>query len=444
MKRYIFKPGALAALFAGVLLTGCDPEIDTPSSSAGQIDFSKYVAVGNSLTAGYQDNGLYREGQLNSYPAILADQFEEVGGGEFVQPLFGVDEATGSGYLKIGSFENGRPVTVLVPGEALREGTMLPGGQALTKYTDPVNNLGVPGISVLASASGQYGAINPYYERLLEPGEVGTKPYVQEVVESDPTFFTLWLGNNDVLGYATKGGEPTNPLEQLTAPALFSSIYNTLVSSLTADGATQGLLATIPDVTAVPFFTTIPYNVLALSNQQQVDALNQAYGNGAIGISFQLGANALVVRDVTAPAGVRQIKSTELVLLTASDSIAARGYGSLEPLPDKFFLDEAELQEISNATQAFNETIRNTAADKSLALFDANAFFKSIQGGFAENGVAYSPAYISGNLFSLDGVHPTPRGYAIIANEMIKAINSRYNARIPTVDVTQYRAVLFP
>jgi hypothetical protein len=58
--------------------------------------------------------------------------------------------------------------------------------------------------------------------------------------------------------------------------------------------------------------------------------------------------------------------------------------------------------------------------------------------------VAYSPAFITGNLFSLDGVHPTPRGYAIIANEMIKAINGKYQARIPTVDVTQYRAVLFP
>ncbi|MDX5437011.1 MAG: SGNH/GDSL hydrolase family protein, partial [Pontibacter sp.] len=68
----------------------------------------------------------------------------------------------------------------------------------------------------------------------------------------------------------------------------------------------------------------------------------------------------------------------------------------------------------------------------------------SISNGFVRDGVAYSPAFITGNLFSLDGVHPTPRGYAIIANEVIKAINSKYNSSVPQTDITQYRAVLLP
>ena len=114
MKRHIYKT-SLLALSAGLLLSSCDPEIDAPAASSGQANFAKYLAVGNSLTAGFQDNGLYREGQLNSYPAILADQFEEVGGGEFAQPLFTEEQRSGSGYLRLTGFNSkGNPITETV------------------------------------------------------------------------------------------------------------------------------------------------------------------------------------------------------------------------------------------------------------------------------------------------------------------------------------------
>ena len=102
MKNFIYKSGMLA-IFAGTLLTSCDPEIDTFQPTTGaELDLTKYVAVGNSLTAGFGDNGLYREGQLNSYPAILAQQFQTVGGGNFVQPLFTEDQAhTCSAYCNL-------------------------------------------------------------------------------------------------------------------------------------------------------------------------------------------------------------------------------------------------------------------------------------------------------------------------------------------------------
>src|SRR5690606_2197914 len=76
------------SLICGFALIACEPEIDDiPSASKGEADFSTYVALGNSLTAGYADNALYLESQQNSYPAIMAGQFAEVGGGAFLQPL---------------------------------------------------------------------------------------------------------------------------------------------------------------------------------------------------------------------------------------------------------------------------------------------------------------------------------------------------------------------
>ena len=72
----LFKRSAPFLALLGLALGGCQPDLkDDPQSSAGQADFSRYTAVGNSLTAGFSDGGLYREGQLNSYPNILATQF---------------------------------------------------------------------------------------------------------------------------------------------------------------------------------------------------------------------------------------------------------------------------------------------------------------------------------------------------------------------------------
>ena len=58
-----------------------------PALSAGSADFSNYVAIGASFTAGFADNGLFIASQQNSFPNIMANQFTEIGGGTFRQPL---------------------------------------------------------------------------------------------------------------------------------------------------------------------------------------------------------------------------------------------------------------------------------------------------------------------------------------------------------------------
>ncbi|PRY14861.1 GDSL-like lipase/acylhydrolase family protein [Pontibacter ummariensis] len=444
MKKYIYKVSVLA-LFGSVLFTSCEPEVDYEvNPSAGEeLDFSNYVAVGNSLTAGFQDGGLYLEGQLYSYPAILADQFEEVGGGEFVQPLFTAAQRNGSGYLRLAALPTPTsPVTERVTDNlAVRTDVPpLPGGPRLTKFTQPVNNLAVPGMSVLSSYSTQYGAINPYFERLLPDAEVGTKSYLQRVAEADPTFFTLWLGNNDILTYATNGAvaDPANPLSDKTPVVSFKTIYSLLVNELTDGGEVEGVIANIPDVTAVPFFNTVT-----------LAAIRQGAGAPDLKVYIKVGP---------APSDVRELTADDLVLLSAKANIGRpdqvqtpngpvvipHGFNPANPLNDNEVLDKDEVVEVKNHTKLLNDAIAEIAAANNIPVFDVNAFFNSIKGGFKIDEVTYSPAFISGNLFSLDGIHLTPRGYAIIANEFIRVANEYYNASIPTVDVTQYRTVVFP
>ena len=88
MKNTIkFMIGALA-----IGMVSCEPEFENSVNDegfydAGDANFSNYVAVGNSLTAGFADGALYITGQEDSYPNIMAQQFDFVGGGDFTQPL---------------------------------------------------------------------------------------------------------------------------------------------------------------------------------------------------------------------------------------------------------------------------------------------------------------------------------------------------------------------
>ena len=477
MKKFFYKSSVLA-LMAGTFLTSCDPEIDTPSSSAGEVNLTKYIAIGNSLTAGQGDGGVYREGQLNSYPAIMAEQFKTVGGGEFTQPLFTEEQRNGTGYLRLAGFNaQGSPITANVT-ENLAIRSASP--RLYTKYLEPINNLAVPDIKVADVKTAGYGSTqgNPHFERIT-PDNNASQTYLQRIQQStDHTFFSMWIGNNDVLSYATSGGAFSGGVlnsatRTITPTGTFDANYSELLTALTAGGQ-KGVVATIPDVTAIPFFTTVGPSVQQLLAANNIPGLVALTGSGSSRIQIgaaqinaaQNGVYFLLTSSAYAPLVgqptgkywrdlARQVSPSQdplavraqlagLLLAFQVDTTAMFGLSVGNPIPSALVLDAAEQQNVRTATEAFNNIIKAQANARGLALFDANTYFNTVKTGFGKNGVAYSPAFITGNLFSLDGVHPTPRGYAFVANEMIRAINSKYNANVPTVDETQYRTVLFP
>jgi lysophospholipase L1-like esterase len=491
----LFKRSAPFLALLGLALGGCQPDLkDDPKSSAGQADFSRYIAVGNSLTAGYSDNGLYLEGQQNSYPAILAQQFAKVGGGEFVQPLFnGPNQSNGSGYLKITGFTAAGTPTL---GSETSNLAVVSGSLAVTPGTPPVTrinllakstvsnqNLGVPGIRVADVQTAGYGLNNPvafneFFERLLGTANAtfSYQQYVQERVTTiKPTFFTNWLGNNDVLGYASSGGTAA----PLTGVAEFTTKYTAITDILTAGGA-KGLLATIPNVVNVPYFTTVSTPAImaqvgaAPVPSATVTALTAALSlTPAQAATIRFGLFVQALSSATSTTTVtREATANDLLLLPSSSVINTpsttanplpRGLGIVitglstgqaaglaqaapaNPLPNNLVLDALEIGNVQSATTALNGVITTVAAQKNLAVFDSNTFFTNLaRTGLVVNTVGNTAAFVSGNLFSLDGVHPTPRGYAVVANEMIKSINSYYGSGVPGVDATAYRGVRFP
>lgn len=433
--RYLFILGLLG-------LAACKPEINTFKPSKGNADFSRYISIGNSLTAGYADGGLYREGQLNSYPGIIAKQMLTVGGGAFTQPLFTADQANGSGYVKLSGFNaDGTPITTAVTTNLAVRGVLAVPGfgdvTLYTKYAGELNNYGVSGIKLLHIAYAPYGNLNGFFERLL-PGNAPTNSttYLDFVTAKPFTFFSNWLGYNDALLYATSGGAG----DVLTDKSTFAQLYNVLINKLTASGA-KGVVATIPDVTSVPYFTTKTVNAILAGVKKVNPAVTAIY------------VNALVSGTTYAP---RAATASDLIILSFPTSMIGQTvstpYGNLPygltpytPIDNKYVLDQNEAAMTLDYVNSYNATIKSVAAAKGLAVFDAFAFLNNIkQSGLLINGISLSSNYISGGIFSLDGVHLTPRGYAVVANQFISAINKQYNANISQTDVSSYSAVKFP
>ncbi|WP_223652034.1 SGNH/GDSL hydrolase family protein [Hymenobacter psoromatis] len=452
---------ALTLLGLGLGLAGCQTNIDAPSASPGTLDFTSYVAVGNSLTSGYTDGGLYNSAQATSYPALLAQQFGKTGKGPatFVQPAFSAGKADGSGYIKLLA-ANGAlgPVVPSLANQFLGEQVaytgqaLLSGQPQLEAYSGAQpDNLGVPGISVLSSYApltgglAPYGLLNQFYERLLTPAEKPTKDYVTYIGQKTPTFFTCWMGNNDVLTYATNGGvaSPADPFSDLTDTLRFGIGYRAILTTMTKNGTVKGAVANIPGVTGVPYFTTVT-----------VAAVNASIkGNAALPNAATAGLY------ITTAKGVRAATATDLLTLTAQGAIGQPsttpgnpfpvgvGYSATQsnPLPSKYVLDPDEVTALTARTTQLNAIIAKTARRFNVPVVDMNAYFASvIASGAVSNAVSNNATFVTGNVFGLDGVHPTPRGYALIANEWLRVINNYYGSTIPGVNANDYRGVLLP
>ena len=487
-------------------LVSCEPEFENAVTDegfydAGDADFSNYVSLGNSLTAGYADGALYRSGQEDSYPNIMAEQFGFVGGGDFTQPLtsdnfggllYGGVQISGN-RLVLSADENGNPFPTPLDGTPTTDVT--------TSAAGPFNNMGVPGAKSFHLVTPGYGSVagvangtaNPWFARFATSESTTV---LADAVSLNPTFFSLWIGNNDILGYATSGGsgvDQTGNLDpstyggnDITDPNVFAAAYSAQVDALVAGGA-KGVLLNIPDVTSIPYFTTVPTRSIPL-DAATAGAVNAQFAlyNGALGqlvaggfisaeeaairaINFVEGVNYPIMTDVDLTdvtailigAGLdpqtaallgqlRQVKSDDLVVLTASSALGTVPdpsnplgiVGVSIPLTNQYVLTTTEQARVATAGAAYNAIIEGLAAANELGYGDMKSALAEVaaNGAFYNGGVLTS-TYVTGGAFSLDGVHPSPRGYAFTANTIIDVINTTYNASIPKVNIGTYGTV---
>ncbi|MGM0572812.1 MAG: SGNH/GDSL hydrolase family protein [Bacteroidota bacterium] len=412
------------------IFVACEADIETYTPDPGEADFSTYVAVGNSLTAGFANGDLYKSGQENSFPNILADQFQHVGLTSFNQPL--MNDELGFGNRLVLQEMNGELMPVDMPGDPD------PGNfDNIYPAEGPFHNMGVPGAKVQHMLIPGYGILNPYFGRFASDPTSATM--LADATDMNPTFFTLWAGSNDILNFATSGGEG----DGITPVTSFSVTLELIINQLTASDA-RGAIANIVDITGTPFFSTIPYNALEIGDEAVVNALNDAYAQ-LPHIHFATGNNAFLVADEEHEAGFRHLTSDELVLLSLPmEKVEEDGWGTMVPIPQEYYLSEEQIIEVQEAVTAYNDVIETAANQHGLAHVDVHTLLSEAESGIYFDAIAFSNDYISGGVFSLDGIHLTARGNAIVANEFITAINHTCNASVPKVPVGDFKGILFP
>lgn len=530
MKKY----SKLSIILSAALIFGCAQEIDElkdpaaeeqPTGSLGNsIDVSKFVTIGNSLVAGYQANALFTDGQNESIGKIIHQQMVYAGAtGEFNQPdinsvngfsgfipstttplgrliLYDPDGAGPRGAGPVASATPARTASGTAPCNVLETAALPAPYNTASSPLDPswifngekdkLNNFGVPGITVgeLLVPTSPNPAFNLYYSRFAT--DPGNSTILGDAIATNPTFFLLEIGNNDILGYATGGA--SNP-DILTSEEDFALRYNGVIATLLGNlPNAKGVVANIPDVTSIPFFFTVKWNAVPLdaaTAETVTNALATPYNgflqNLVLGglitaeeaaqrtLTYTASAtNPILITDSTltdltpymvGPAAglipyakARQTTASDLITLTAGSVLGTCVGGNPQaiqgvtyPLADNFVLTPSETQEILLQTNKFNTIIAAAVAGSNdrLALADVNTAFKNFVAtqGAMMNGILITPSITPPYAgFSEDAVHPNGRGYAFLANIFIDAINAKFGSTIPKANITKYRGTRTP
>ncbi len=400
---------------------------------------------------------VYLAGQFASYPNRLAQQMAMAGGGKFTQPL--MEDENGFGNRIIFEIDG-------VQRPTLNGGPVNQANLVNISHKGPFNNMGVPGATVgdLITPTMNSDRATDYYQRFAV--HYGVTTIMEEVMAQEPTFVTLWIGSNDAMGFALRGGDlRDSPRQAITETSVFRSRFQEVVDQL---NGTPGIVANIPRIGVLPHFdmgsllesSFIGVNIydgLSLSSAQAEMAnariLEEEKRTGQTsGISFSAGDNAVLVEDLNAPCGFRKIEATDKVLLILlseysdiAEEIKQNGLGwasetELRPIPHKYILDKDELKLVSDAIEAYNTVIEDIVSNTpNLYLVNVAAEMDKLIAGIRveddANPFVFTTDYVAGSFFSWDGIHPTGEGYAYITNVFIDAINKNFNSDLQKINV---------
>jgi len=372
------------------------------ASAQSAVTLSNYAALGDSLTAGVVNGCVVETHQRYSYPALIARQ---AGLTAFAQPT--ITEPGIPAELQLVSL---LPTTVIAPKSA-DQGR--PNNLGLPR---PYNNLGIPTATTPDYLSKTTDGGGPF--DLVLRG-LGTAVAQGALLRAG--VYTIWLGNNDVLGAVVRG-QATDGVT-LTPTAAFRTAYGNIVAAIRSTGG-QVVAATIPDVTALPYATTIPPYVV----------------NPVTGAPVLVGGATVPLLGPTGP-----LPAGALVTLAASSLLAkgigipASAGGTGQALPGEVILDQAEVAVIQDRVRNLNQVIRDVAQAQSAVVLDLNGVFTDIAtSGLNVGGVSVTTDFLIGGLFGYDGIHLTDLGYAIVANEWIEALRVAGYADLPLVSLLPF------
>jgi hypothetical protein len=378
------------------------------------------VAFGGGLTAGVMNGGITRESQQTNYTNLLAHQ---MGIKNFEMPLFDKEHFNGTGYYVYRHTESGHPQWDRVVNNTI---SALPGNPpTMPEYLGKISNYGLPDGDAewyVHGANCESCGLNKLMLTRIKryipryPAEAFHKiredvPYNFVVIEE---FFDRWMRGIQMTPQIGPFNESFN-----------GSILN---SGRITDYALNGILGARPKgvIFTIPRYQDLPY----MDWYSRHELIKRGWG---LYISFDRNGKADQLVDASRPFSM--IPSAKLHHLFENFS---RGGEFRVNFNDIDVIDEDETF-MSDPQQHYNGKIREYAAEKDLAVVDLFDLYQRIhRGGYRTDDGVEVDGTAYGNFFSSDGIYPTAFGQAIIANEVIKAINKHYGAKILLVDVAGF------
>lgn len=412
---------SLAALGLAAILVGCveDQSLNPPTASAGSM-FTSYVAIGNSITAGFQSGGIDSTTQAASYAVLLAGQM----GTEFHVPWLRVP---------------GCPPPYTNIFTQTRVGGL--GGSFCALRTSDVpprlNLVAVPGAAVIDVLTNLDAASGP---NTLTTFLLGGQTQFRAARDAQPTFVTVWIGNNDALGAVLN---PTNPGDStlVTSPATFASRYTAMLDSLEAIGTiTGGALIGVVQVGAAPYLTqgrvwkgfeagfdatTNPLNALDVNNCTSFFALGGADTAWAA-VPFPVGGAALAL----AQARIDSVMGGTLAPGAMQPAVIDCNSTAAVSLP--------EMIKLTSSVAQYNAAIAAEATDRGWVFVDPNVLLGQLVAD--TTAIRRMPTFTQqtnpspfGTALSHDGIHPSSSTHRLVTNALIAAINAKYSTNIPAL-----------
>lgn len=414
MIRTFARPAARAGVAGAALLAAaCSDPVDivVPEDPAGGAIFARYVALGNSLTAGYQSAGISDSTQQESYAHIVATQSM---GTRFAYPALAAPGCP----PPLANFQTQARVDIgVVP-----NGGQVCGLRAEEGLTELLNNVAVPGASSFDPISRTTPASNTLTTLIL-----GGVSQVTKALALDPTFVSVWIGNNDVLAAGVSGVLTATPgiSPGMTPVAAFTANFNTIADSLALAPSLEGGVAIgVINVAAAPIL--FPAGVLLA-----VPAFRAGFEQFA-------GGPVSVLANCTGSTSLVSFQIAGAMRMGTHPRVISCRKGDFAPSPlvgEVYILDAEEQATISATVSAYNDAIEAKATELGWAYFDPNAALAALRttGAIPLAPNLADPVNPFGTYISLDGVHPRRPAHVLVANGMIQAINAEYGTSLPPV-----------
>jgi lysophospholipase L1-like esterase len=398
-----------AAMGAVIVVAACQSNGDVfgPNPPTGGEIFRSYVAIGNSITAGFQSGGINDSTQQQAYPRLLAIQM-------------------GTPYRYASLVLPGCPPPVANFQTQARVGTGSTGTTCLVRsaasVTDVLNNVGVPDARVLDPISPSTVASNALTTIIL-----GGKTQVQRALDARPTFATIWIGANDVLQAAYTGIlTPTPGVSNgiVSTQAQFQASYDLMIKQLLDSmPGLKGVLIGVPLASSIPLMSS---GALIAASPAAQGALAAVAGKPVVVNPNCVGSAALI----TTPLLLNMIRANQI----AAQISCQPGVDPTDPrVGNLFVLDPTEGATLAAAINGYNTYIKSKADAIGFGYWDPNPTLTGLPAAQKAPFPSFAPTNTFGTAFSLDGVHPSAEGQKIIANNLITVINTKYGTTLTPV-----------